>query len=175
MLRSERLCTVVCRPTWLYLQVRRVAVAASLGANGPARDRAASVRLADPCGIWCQWMTRCLRCEGVHSKDRVPPHSGIPLLFALSSLIRGFLLSLPISSHILLWFRAASLHLSCLFSDLAIPPFSGQPGHTVRLANFLLLYALAFLSSCSTTSLCSSPSLSLPFFLLLLSQPLPRL
>ena len=104
----------------------------------------------------------------------------LPLLFALSFLIRGFLLSPSISSHILLWFRPASLHLSCLFSDLSIPPFSGQPGHTVRLANFLLLYALlyalAFLSSPALLPLPALPLL-LPSlsFLLLLSQPLTRL
>ena len=86
----------------------------------------------------------------------------------------------PLSSHILLWFRPASLHLSCLFSDLSIPPFSGQPGHTVRLANFFLLYALlyalAFLSSPTLLPVSALPHL-LPSlsFLHLLSLPLTRL
>ena len=94
----------------------------------------------------------------------LPPSSSS--LFSLSS--TPFLLlgsSTPLfSSHFHLWFRPVPLHLTCFFFDLSLPPFCGQPGHTVRLATSC--YSLPFLIS---LLLLYFPSLLLFFFLSFLS------
>ena len=87
-------------------------------------------------------------------------------LFSLSStpfLIPGSFTPL-FSSQSLLWFRPAPLHLTSFFFDLSLPPFCGQPGHTVRLATSC--YSLPFLVF---LLLLYFPSLLLFFFLFLLS------
>ena len=78
--------------------------------------------------------------------------------------------SLP-KHHPLLWLRPASLHWPCLFLNLSLPPFGGQPGHTVRLATSCFSMPFLFF-----LILLYFPSLLLPLysflsFPLLLSPP----